>query len=159
MVVSIADRPQTLHIGLRSGCLRADHSAAGRRGRSYLVVPPEHGDQLAPEARPADAVEQEVDGVVCVGDQVDDRPHHVELYALQVRLVVTLQQVDDDQVDGDGRCGEEEGERDDDQNHRHAGEAGARSVRVAAAPLRVPHHRHPHQDRRVAADQDDERDH
>ena len=55
-----------------------DLHRAAVTGRFDTILTTEHVDELAPEARAADAIQQEVDGVVGVGEQVKDDPHHAQ---------------------------------------------------------------------------------
>ena len=111
------------------------HRAAVTR-RFDPVLAPEHVDELAPEARPADAVQQEVDGVVGIGEQVKDDPHHAQS-AFGNGSRVLAQRVRDDEIDGDRRRRHKEAECDSDENGRHRCHLHEVAVRVQAAAAQV----------------------
>ena len=113
------------------------------------ALPPEAAAQqrghLAPEARTADAVEEEVDGVVHVHDQVDERPHQVSFVEAEPQRFL------EDEVDGDGRRGEEEDDADGQQDDRHRRDLRLRRRR---ADVRARRARYLHDDRNVTDDED-----
>ena len=127
-------------------------------GRLDPVLAPEHVDELPAEARPADAVEQEVEGVVRVCKQVEDDPHDAQ-FAVRRRCRILTQRVRHDEVDGDGRRRHEEGERDRDEDRRHRRHLDGVAVRVQARATQVVRIEHAQQDGYVASDEHDEWQH
>ena len=141
-MTSLRHRRHRLHWQVGHGAQRRRWLDASR--------PTEDRDQLAPKARPADAVEQEVDGIVGVGDQVDERPGDLETRERQ-HVGVSVQLVAHDEVERDGRGGEEEGEgyRDEDDGH-----ARDLALRVKAVLVQIADVGHLDEDRHVAGDED-----
>ena len=120
-----------------------------RRLRRDPARAPEHGDELPPEARSADAVQQEVDGVVDVRQQVEYGPHRA-LAQLRYRRHRSPLRARRDQEDGDRSRGYEEAERYRDEDGRHRIHLDGVAVRVEVLTSQVVRIENSQQDRDVA---------
>ncbi len=164
--VAVKQAVATLHVRV-SGVLRSSPSGAhggdgvldrlrGGDGE-HTHVAREHGAQLAPEARSAETVEKKVEGVVDVADVDDDGPPHVVESGFLWRRLED-DGLFDDEIDRDGRRGDQEHERHCDEDRRHARHLDATRTllhRVFAHVVRVGDFR---DDAQICRDQNCERD-
>ena len=106
----------------------------------YSVFSVDHSSQLLPEPPPAQTVQDKVEGIVGVGDEVDDDPGQLQL----VSTVHALRRdplLLSDQEDGDGGRGAQEHDANTEQDRGHGGEFTGAAATVGCSARTSAHGR------------------